>query len=118
MTITPNTQPPKSNRPNNPTSPRKQKPSIDFRGRRRTLAPTGLAQYLSLDSCDRFLRFYLYKGETDALVRRLRDKGLRRMALQPFGPLLSELGDRIETKVLEGLRTQGHRVRDLTDQSL
>ncbi len=88
---------------------------VDALNRRRTLTPTGLAQYLSVDSCDRFLKFYLYKGETDELARRLRTKGLQR-ALQPFGPLLAKLGDRVETKVIEGLQAQGHTVIDMSDK--
>ena len=35
------------------------------------------AQYLKQDSCDRFLRFYLHKGETDALARRTEDDQAR-----------------------------------------
>ncbi len=93
----------------------KQGLEVDIQGRRRTLAPTALAQYLSLDSCDRFLRFYLHKGETNALARRLREIGLQR-ALQPFGPLLADLGDRVEAGVLERLRAQGHTVIDLDEQ--
>jgi hypothetical protein len=90
---------------------------VDSQGRRLSLAPTSLAQYLGLDSCDRFLRFYLYKGQTDVLAKQLRERGLQ-LALQPFGPLLAELGDRIETQVLDGLKAQGHLVRDMTDQAV
>ncbi len=93
-------------------------PDLDRQGRRRTLAPTALAQYLSLDSCDRYLRFYLYKGETQTLVRRLANIGLhQRRALQPFGPLMARLGDRVETGVIAGLRGQGYTVLDLAEQN-
>ncbi len=92
---------------------------LDEEGRRRTLAPTSLAQYLSLDSCDRFLRFYLYKGQTQALVRQLSEVGLhQRRALQPIGPLMADLGDRIEAGVLEALEKQGYPKVDLTDQDV
>ncbi len=91
---------------------KRPKPQIDEEGRRLTLTPTGLAQYLSLDSCDRFLRLYLYKGQTADLTKQLKGRGLR-LALQPFGPLMAELGDRIETSVVETLRVQGHTVIDL-----
>jgi len=93
-------------------SAKRRNPQTDEQGRRLTLAPTSLAQYLSLDSCDRFLRLYLYKGQTAALDKRLRDRGLR-LALQPFSPLMAELGDRIETTVIAALRAQGHTVIDL-----
>ncbi|MEI6045135.1 MAG: AAA family ATPase, partial [Chloroflexota bacterium] len=105
-------------RRNNAPQKRKETPSMDEQGRRLTLTPTGLAQYLSLDSCDRFLRFYLYKGETDKMARRLKEQGLKKLALQPFGPLMAKLGDRVETKVLEGLQAQGYTVQNLTNQGL
>ncbi|HEX2914276.1 MAG TPA: AAA domain-containing protein [Chloroflexia bacterium] len=96
---------------------RQNRPDTDERGRRRTLAPTSLAQYLALDSCDRFLRFYLYKGETAALVNRMAKVGLhQRRALQPFGPLLANLGDRVEADVLESLRAQGYATLDLATE--
>lgn len=99
------------------SSNRKEKPQVYENGRRLSLAPTGLAQYLGLDSCDRFLRFYLYKGETDLMARKLRDRGLQK-ALQPFGPLMSELGDRIETQVIDSLRASGFNVLNLADTSV
>jgi len=92
-----------------------RKSDLDSKGRRLTLAPTGLAQYLSMDSCDRYLRFYLYKGETEALAKRLSQSGLR-LALQPISPLMSELGDRIESQVVNSLSVYGYRVLDLTNQ--
>lgn len=94
------------------TLTKRREPQIDEQGRRLTLTPTGLAQYLSLDSCDRFLRLYLYKGQTATLTKQLQGRGLR-LALQPFGPLMAKLGDRIENSVIEVLRAQGHTVIDL-----
>jgi len=100
-----------------PPKPPKTSPELDTKGRRRTLTPTGLAQYLSLDSCDRFLHFYLYKGETEQLAKRYSKSGLR-FALQPFAPLMATLGDRIESRVIEELKTQGYAVQELTDTDL
>jgi hypothetical protein len=90
---------------------------LDAKGRRRTLAPTALAQYLGQDSCDRFLRFYLYKGETEALRKRLETVGLPlQRALQPFGPLMAKLGDRVESGVVAQLGQMGYKVSDLKDR--
>ncbi len=111
------TTPPTTHHSNSPSQSRKASPQLDEQGRRRTLTPTGLAQYLSLDSCDRFLRFYLYKGETNKMAQRLRDSGLK-LALQPFGPLLAELGDRVESKIVDELKEQGYEVIDLDGQGI
>lgn len=107
---------PKNNQ-NNPNNQTKKPFELDEKGRRRTLAPTVLVQYLGQDSCDRFLRFYLYKGETETLVKRLEKVGLTlQRALQPFGPLMAELGDRVESGVVKQLREQGYSVFDLKEQ--
>ncbi len=85
--------------------------------RRAHLAPTALSQYVGLDNCDRYLRFYLHKGETDQLVRHFTRQaelaGTSWIPVQPLSPLLAEIGDRIEQNVVQSLQAQGHTVQDL-----
>ena len=70
-----------------------------------------------LDNCDRYLRFYLFKGETDRLVKRL--AGLANLSetgwlpVQPLSGLLEEIGERTEAVVVAQLAAQGHVVHDL-----
>lgn len=95
------------------SEPPKPAPSL----KRPHLAPTALSQYVSLDNCDRYLRFYLYKGETDQLVKRLSRQaelaGTSWVPVQPLSPLLAEVGERTEQGVVEGLQAQGYDVQDL-----
>jgi hypothetical protein len=85
--------------------------------KRNTLAPTALSQYVGLDNCDRYLRFYLYKGETDALTRRLAQSaeltGTPWQPVQPLSGLLEEIGARIETAALDSLLARGFPAHDL-----
>ena len=85
--------------------------------KRDQLAPTALAQYVALDNCDRYLRFYLYKGETAALVKRLSvGSGLGKggwSPVQPLSGLLEDIGEQTEATVVANLQQQGYHVRDL-----
>ncbi len=85
--------------------------------KRSHLTPTALSQYLALDNCDRYLRFYLYKGETDRLVKRLSHEsnltGTGWLPVQPLSGLLEDLGNRTEQAAVDALQAQGYAVRDL-----
>lgn len=96
------------------TSP--QSDSAGF-AKRAHLAPTALSQYVGLENCDRYLRFYLYKGETDNLVRNLaQSAGLAGTSWQPVQPLsglLEGIGAKIEQEVVDQIAARGFSVRDL-----
>ncbi len=89
----------------------------DAMPRRAHLAPTALSQYIGLDNCDRYLRFYLHKGETAALAQHLAGQtalaGTPWQAFQPLSPLLAEIGESVERDVIASLEAQGHNVQDL-----
>lgn len=85
------------------------------------LTPTGLSQYVALDNCDRYLRFYVHQGETQNLTKRLA-KSVELVdtpwqPFQPLSPLLSEIGEKTEQGMIAQLQKQGHRVRDLGQQN-
>ena len=87
--------------------------------RRKHLTPTALSQYVGLDNCDRYLRFYLHQAETERLTRRLANqtemRGTPWIPVQPLSPLLTEVGDRTERDVIASLTAQGHQVQDLAN---
>lgn len=91
----------------------------NFEQRRKHLTPTALSQYVGLDSCDRYLRFYLHQAETERLTKRLANqtemRGTPWIPVQPLSPLLTEIGDRTERDVIASLAAQGHQVQDLAD---
>src|SRR5262245_6201038 len=76
------------------------------------LSATTLAQYVRLESCERYLWYRLHPGETNDLFREFR------ATEQPLTPLLSEKGARHEEAITEELREGGRRLVDLADCSV
>src|SRR5215471_9114380 len=77
-----------------------------------TLSATTLAQYVRLESCDRYLWYRLHNKETRELFKDFR------VTEQPLTPLLSEKGARHETSITEELRAEGRVLVDLTDDGV
>jgi hypothetical protein len=76
------------------------------------LAATTLAQYVRLESCERYLWYRLHANETRELFREYR------VTEQPLTPLLSQKGARHEERITEELEADGLEVVDLTDQGV
>src|SRR5262249_34358442 len=68
---------------------------------------TALAQYVRLDSCERYLWYRLHPKETAALFREFR------VTEQPLTPLLSQKGELHESAITEELREGGRTLVDL-----
>jgi hypothetical protein len=77
-----------------------------------SLAATTLAQFVRLESCERYLWYRLHQSETRELFREFR------VTEQPLTPLLSQKGARHESEITEELRADGRILVDLTDQDL
>jgi hypothetical protein len=77
-----------------------------------SLAATTLAQYVRLESCDRYLWYRLHPKETRDLFRAYR------VTEQPLTPLLSLKGAVHETAVTEELEAQGATVVDLSEHGV
>lgn len=77
-----------------------------------SLAATTLAQYVRLESCERYLWYRLHAKETRALFRE------HRVTEQPLTPLLSQKGARHEASITKELEAEGLEVVDLTEQGV
>lgn len=77
-----------------------------------SLAATTLAQFVRLESCERYLWYRLHSEETRQLFR---DYGVTE---QPLTPLLSARGARHESEVTDELRSQGLVLVDLAEQDV
>jgi Cdc6-like AAA superfamily ATPase len=78
--------------------------------RKIALSATTLAQYVRLESCERYLWYRLHPEETRALFR---DFGVTE---QPLTPLLSEKGARHEDAITQELRRGGRKLVNLSDR--
>jgi hypothetical protein len=74
-----------------------------------SLSATTLAQYVRLESCDRYLWYRLHPRETRDLFKEYR------VTEQPLTPLLSEKGARHEEAITEELRADRRVLVDLSD---
>ena len=79
---------------------------------RTSLAATTLAQYVRLESCDRYLWYRLHPKDTADLFRAYR------VTEQPLTPLLSLKGAVHETAVTEELEADGATVVDLSEHGV
>ena len=79
---------------------------------RGSLAATTLAQYVRLESCERYLWYRLHAKETRELFREYR------VTEQPLTPLLSQKGARHEERITEELKGDGLEVIDLSEQDV
>ncbi|HXF97938.1 MAG TPA: AAA domain-containing protein [Gaiellaceae bacterium] len=75
-----------------------------------TLAATTLAQFVRLESCERYLWYRLHAKETRDLFRRYR------VTEQPLTPLLSQRGARHESEITTQLAAEGRELVDLAEQ--
>lgn len=73
-----------------------------------SLSATTLAQYVRLESCERYLWYRLHANETRRLFRDYR------VTEQPLTPLLSEKGARHESAITEELEAAGRTLVDLS----
>src|SRR5262245_60767792 len=76
------------------------------------LSATALAQYVRLESCERYLWYRLHPNDTVRLFREFR------VTEQPLTPLLSEKGARHEVAITNELRDGGRRLVDLAGRSV
>src|SRR5262245_6835876 len=76
------------------------------------LAATTLAQYVRLESCDRYLWYRLHPNETAELFRAYR------VTEQPLTPLLALKGAVHESSVTDELRADGATLVDLAEQGV
>ena len=74
-----------------------------------SLSATTLAQYVRLESCERYLWYRQHPGETRDLFRTYR------VTEQPLTPLLSEKGARHESAITEELAASGSVLVELAD---
>jgi hypothetical protein len=79
---------------------------------RPSLSATTLAQYVRLESCDRYLWYRLHPEETNNLFREFR------ATEQPLTPLLTQKGAVHETGVTEELAEGGASIVDLSGQDV
>jgi hypothetical protein len=77
-----------------------------------SLSATTLAQYVRLESCERYLWYRQHPGETRDLFRTYR------VTEQPLTPLLSEKGARHESAITEELAAGGAALVELADASV
>src|SRR5690242_11376894 len=77
-----------------------------------SLSATTLAQYVRLESCERYLWYRLHPHETGDLFRTYR------VTEQPLTPLLSEKGARHESAITDELRDAGYRLVDLSGRGV
>src|SRR5713101_284969 len=76
------------------------------------LAATTLAQYVRLESCERYLWYRLHSKQTRELFREWR------LTEQPLTPLLRQKGAVHETAVTEELAERGATIVDLSTQGV
>jgi hypothetical protein len=77
-----------------------------------SLSATTLAQYVRLESCDRYLWYRLHPKETRELFRSFR------LTEQPLTPLLSEKGARHEEGITKELQDAGLTLVDLAERDV
>ncbi len=77
----------------------------------RMLGAQRLAQYVSRNRCERYLRLALFPSEGNELKVRYG------VTFEPLSPLLSAEGQSFERDKVEELREQGEQVVDLTNRS-
>jgi hypothetical protein len=77
-----------------------------------SLSATTLAQYVRLESCDRYLWYRLHPKEARELFKEYR------VTEQPLTPLLSEKGARHEDRITEELREAGRELVDLSESDV
>src|SRR4051794_30024213 len=77
-----------------------------------SLSATTLAQFVRLESCERYLWYRLHGDETRQLFRDYR------VTEQPLTPLLSEKGARHESAITAELEEAGRTLVDLSGQGL
>ena len=77
----------------------------------RVLGAQRLAQYVSRNRCERYLRLALFPSEGSELKARYG------VTFEPLSPLLSAEGQAFERDKVEELRGQGEQVVDLTNRS-
>lgn len=78
----------------------------------KSLSATTLAQYVRLESCERYLWYRLHPKATRELFR------LFRVTEQPLTPLLSEKGARHEESITQELEDAGHTLVDLAERDV
>lgn len=81
-------------------------------GRPASLAATTLAQFVRLESCERYLWYRLHPEETRRLFREYR------VTEQPLTPLLHAKGARHESEITDELRSQGRVLIDLAERDV
>jgi hypothetical protein len=89
-------------------------PNQTMRGSQRTERPLGahrLAQYITRNRCERYLRLALFPSEANQLKARYG------VGFETLSPLLSAEGQTFERHKLEELRALGEQVVDLTNRS-
>lgn len=77
----------------------------------RMLGAQRLAQYVSRNRCERYLRLALFPSEGNELKTRYG------VTFEPLSPLLSAEGQSFERDKVEELRVQGEQIIDLTNRS-
>ncbi|MBA3716487.1 MAG: hypothetical protein H0W76_29230, partial [Pyrinomonadaceae bacterium] len=77
----------------------------------RVLGAQRLAQYVSRNRCERYLRLALFPSEGNELKVRYG------VTFEPLSPLLSSEGQSFERDKVEELRGQGEQIVDLTNRS-